>query len=417
MTHSDASPTNLATKLQAYLQRSLSSLSIPAYRWLWFSILFGSMRLINVFIARGWLVLAMTDSPFWVGAAVAMRGVTQILFGAFSGVLLDRVNRRLILGLAEISTALTAFTIGLLVYFDQVTLWHILAASFLEGMFVSVRWPAINTIILGIVGPERLLNASAGQFLAFNVGNVTASAFAGLLIEGSGIHTAYFVATLFGLIGATCVFFVREKFETKQDQEPFMQALQGGIRYIWHHKGLVQLVAISFVMSFFGWAHISMMPVMARDVLLVDATGLGYLTAAGATGALISTTIIAGLGDYQGKRRLVVYMGMFTAAMLIFFAISRSFELSLLLKSLIHAGLMAFETGAMTLVLLLTDDKMQGRVQGIYTLVFGFTWLGGLAMGSLASISSAPVAIGLGGSIILLILIWLRRPILRLPIE
>lgn len=362
-------------------------------------------------------MLLLTDSPFWVGAAAAVRGGTQILLGAFVGVLLDRVNRRLMLFAVELGTAVTALSIGLLIYFDQIALWHILLASFFEGVFVSVRWPALNTIVLGVVGPKRLLNASAGQFLGFSIGNIVASALAGTVIDAYGIAIAYFCATVFGLFGASCVLFVRESYQPEPSREPFVQALQSGLRYIRNHAGLMQLVAVSFIMSFFGWAHISMMPVMARDVLGLDATGLGYLTAAGAIGALISTLVIAGLGDYKGKMRIVVGMGLLTAVMLIVFALSRNFGLSLAFKGLIHVGLMAFETSVMTMVLLLTSDAMQGRVQGIYTLVFGFTWLGGLGMGSVAELSSAPLAIGLGGGVILLVLLWLKRPLLALEMS
>ncbi len=402
------------TKIQNYLRQAVSSLTIPAYRWIFFSILFGSMRLISVFVARGWLVLQLTDSPFWVGAAVAMRGGTQILFGAFAGVLLDRVNRKMALFAAELGTAVTAISIGLLIYFDQVALWHILLASFFEGLFVSIRWPALNTIVYGAVGPKRLLNASAGQFMGFNTGAIVASALAGAIIESYGIHTTYFCAAIFGTIGALLVLPVREKFQHEKITEPFMQALRGGLSYIRHHRGLLQLVAISFIMSFFGWAHISMMPVIARDVLGLEATGLGYLSSAGSFGALISTIVISGLGDYGEKMKIVVRMGLLTAVALILFALSRSFTLSLIAKSTIHVGLMAFETSVMTMVLLLTSQEMQGRVQGIYTLVFGFTWLGGLAMGSLASINGAPLAVGLGGVVVLVVLVVLRRPLIQL---
>ena len=69
-----------------YFKRVGQSFSIPTYRSLWFNSLFGSMRLIVVFLARGWLVLDLTDSPFWVGFAPALRGFTQIFLGAFSRV-------------------------------------------------------------------------------------------------------------------------------------------------------------------------------------------------------------------------------------------------------------------------------------------------------------------------------------------
>ena len=99
-------PNNLSSQGQNFGQRLLISLAIPAYRWLWINSIFGTMRLITVFVVRGWLVLTITDSPFWVGAAPAFRGLTQILLGIFAGVLLDRINRRMALLVTEVGTAL-----------------------------------------------------------------------------------------------------------------------------------------------------------------------------------------------------------------------------------------------------------------------------------------------------------------------
>jgi MFS family permease len=121
------------------------SLAIPAYCWLWFNSIFGTMQLIADFVAWGWLVLTLTDSPFWVGAVPALRGIMQILLGTFAGALLDRVNRRVALLIAIVGTSLIALAVGLLVTSARIELWHILVFSALEGMFMSIRWPAINT--------------------------------------------------------------------------------------------------------------------------------------------------------------------------------------------------------------------------------------------------------------------------------
>ena len=131
-----------------YFKRVGQSFSIPAYRSLWFSSLFGSMRLIVVFLARGWLVLELTDSPFWVGFAPALRGFTQIFFGAFSGVLLDRFDRRKLLVLAESFATLIAFIIGLLILFERIELWHIMAASAVKMPRLNAAKPGPMTVTL-----------------------------------------------------------------------------------------------------------------------------------------------------------------------------------------------------------------------------------------------------------------------------
>ncbi len=238
---------------RTYGQRLILSLAIPAYRWLWLSTVFGTMRLITVFIARGWLVLLLTDSPFWVGLAVAVRGVIHIAVGTFAGVLLDRLNRRRMLIAAEVGTSLTALGAGVLVLTGRIELWHILVVSMLEGIFVAFRWPALNTMIYEVVGSKRLLNASASQMLGFNLGNIVASALAGQLIEVFGIASGYFFAAGCGLFGTFLLFFVRGSFRPQISTESFRNALRSGLSYIWNYNALKQLMALSFIMALLGY--------------------------------------------------------------------------------------------------------------------------------------------------------------------
>ena len=393
------------------------SLAVPAYRWLWFNSILGSMRLISIFVVRGWLVLTLTDSAFWVGAVPAFRGFTQILLGTFIGVLLDRVNRKAALFIAEVGSSLSALAIGLLLITGQVELWHIIVASVVEGVFISVRWPAINTLIVQLVGQKRVLNASAAQMLGFNVGNVVASAVAGWIVVTFGMAQGYFFAAGTGLLASLCVFFISGDFTPKPvEGESVMQAVREGLTYIRSMPSLMWLIILGFLMSLLGWSNLTMMPVMARDFLGVGADGLGFLTAAGAAGSLLSTMVIASLGNYGDKIRLVKFAGLGTAVGILLFAFTPIYTLSLGLAAVMQGALMAFEVSLTASVILLTAEKMQGRVQGIYTQVFGFTWVGGVVLGSIATFTGAPIAIGLGGLLIGLTILVLWRPMNRIAI-
>ena len=147
--------------------------------------------------------------------------------------------------------------------------------------------------------------------------------------------------------------------------------------------------SLGFLMSLLGWSNLTMLPVLARDYLGTGADGLGYLPAAGAIGSLASTMFIAGLGDYGDKVKLVKFAGIATTVGILLFSMSRVYALSLGLAALMQAGLMAFEVSLTASVILLTSEKMQGRVQGIYTQVFGFTWIGGVILGSIATFIGA----------------------------
>ena len=222
---------------------------------------------------------------------------------------------------------------------------------------------------------------------------------------------AYFFAAACGIISAVCVFFVSGNFRPQAIGEPVIQALSEGFTYIRQHRILTMLIVLGLLMSFLGWSNLTMFPVMARDVLGGDADSLGFLTGAGAFGSMISTAIIASLGDYKNKGKLVLYSGIATAIGIVLFSQSKWFPLSLVLSMLMQAALMAFEVSLTGTVLLVTADNMQGRVQGIYTQVFGFTWVGGFLLGSIAELYNAPLAIGLGGLAIGAIVLLFWRPI------
>ena len=163
-----------------------------------------------------------------------------------------------------------------------------------------------------------------------------------------------------------------------------------------------------------GFSHFVMMPVMARDVLEVGATGLGYLSAASGAGAMLSTIAVAGLGDFRNKSGLLVAMAACSGLILVLFAFSPWFVVSLIAVAAVGASLMAYDVTMGTMLQILATDALRGRVLGLYGLTFGFTPVGGFVAGTIATIASAPVALGLFGVSIVAYVARMARPILRL---
>ena len=153
-------------------------------------------------------------------------------------------------------------------------------------------------------------------------------------------------------------------------------------------------------MEAFGFSHLIMMPVMARDVLNVGAVGLGYLSAASGIGSTLSTLVVAGLGDFKSKGALLTGTSLCTGISLVLFAFSWWFPLSMVMVALVGASIMAYDVTMGTMLQLISHDDMRGRVMGVYGLTFGFTPVGGFFAGSVATVSSAPIAVALGGIII-----------------
>ena len=153
---------------------------------------------------------------------------------------------------------------------------------------------------------------------------------------------------------------------------------------------------------------------MARDVLEVGPTGLGYLSAASGLGSTLSTVGVASLGDFKGKGPLLAGAAMSAGVFLALFAFSPWFAASLVLVALAGGSLMAYDVAMGTTLQLISDDQMRGRVMGLYGLTFGFTPVGGFLAGAVASVLTVSIALGGAGFIILAYVAVVAKSIVRI---
>jgi MFS family permease len=389
----------------------LAAFEAPAFRWLWLSHHLYSISLMMGRLALGWLVLTQTDSAFWVGMAGGLEGVGKVGFGLLAGALVDRWDRRSAMMLSQALSGLAALALGALIVAGRVALWHILLAALVQGAADALNASASNALLFQIVGRGRMINASAATLFSFNLARITGSAAAGALIARWDTGICYLALGAVACAALAPAAFFPGRFKASVTAEPLLRAMLGGLRHAWTQRPLRHLLSLSVVMEGFGFAHFAMVPVIARDVLGVGAAELGWLSSAGGLGALAGALLLAWLGDYPYKGRLLLSAAGASAAGLIAFAFSRWYGLSVALAVFLGASLVAYDVLMHALFQLLAGDEMRGRVFSLYVLTFGFASLGGLLMGTLASLAGAPLAVGLGGGVIGLFLLGRLRPL------
>jgi len=208
----------------------LASFAIPTYRWVWASTLFVFGNRIASLLAQGWLVLQLTDSPLAVELAAGLQGVGQFAGSIFSGVLVDRLDRRHVAILVDAVAGMAALSIVGLVLTEQIALWHILIAAFVQGMVFAFRWPAMSTIVFAIVGSRHMLNTSASQMLALNIARVFGSGIVGTLINAWGVSSGYMFATACSIMAAACMLMTAGLFVSGVAIEPLGQAARAWIK-------------------------------------------------------------------------------------------------------------------------------------------------------------------------------------------
>jgi MFS family permease len=353
-------------------------------------------------LTQGWLVLTVTDSPFWVGAVMGARGIGVVAFGAFGGVLADRVDRRHILVAIHWARALSALLLGILTILDEITLLYILAIVFVQGIMQAFFIPANNALIYDTVGSERILNANAARMTGFNLSKIMGSIIVGVVIAAFGVGWAYVGVAIVWALTPIFILMVRVGMSDNSAQsEPIWQNLAAGIKYAFGRGGPIgSLLFLSLLVETFGFSYIVMLPVVARDVLGLGEIGFGLLSGASGVGALVGTMIVASLGDFRRIGLLLVITVGASGFGLLLFALSSWFYLSMIIIAFIGASLMAYDATMASSLQISVSSEMRGRIMGLYGLTFGFTPVGGFISGLVASALSVSFAIGLGGGII-----------------
>ena len=381
--------------------RIFSTLSIRDFRLLWGSSAIYVIGAATELIAQGWMVLLLTnDSALWVGIASGIRGAGHIVFALIGGVLADRLSRRMVLSTFRAISGLVLLGLALLVLQDRAQLWHILVVVFIQGSADGIVAPAFNGLIYDTVGPRRLMNAIAYTLGGFHISWTVGSVLAGNVINSSGIGAAYALAGAVYSASVLPLLFMKVARSVQQRQESIWRNLGQGLAYVAGNNSLRALLILSVFTEAFGFSYIIMLPVIAKTVLNVGPTGLGYLSAAGGAGALIGIAVLASFSDFSNKWRLLTIGTLGAGVSIVLFASSSWYAISLVLVAAIGLSLVVYDATINTLLQLTSDENMRGRVLGLYGMTWGFTPAGGFIVGAVASAAGAPIAVGIGGVVI-----------------
>lgn len=351
-------------------------------------------------VAQGWLVMALTNSPLALGMVEFMRDVPRLFFPFLGGIAADRMDRKYLLIGTFIAMAMSSFALAFLVIAGLVQLWHILAVSFFFGVITSFNHPVRATLIPNLVPREDLLNAISLDSASVNASKIIASPIAGAVAGAAG------VTSVFGLRGVGCLAALALAAMMKVPSHPNLVQASGlrkeladEWRYLKANKTDRTLLALYLIPIIFSMQYVVLLPIFARDVLKGGPEVLGLMVGAGGLGALLGTVALASLGDFSQKGQLLLSMPVLLGGLFILFALSRWLALSLVLM----VGIGALNTGYMTLtnvlVQSLVPDELRGRVMSLREVALGFSPLGSLLLGVVATLVSAPFAIGLMGVI------------------
>ncbi|MBT3358923.1 MAG: MFS transporter [Rhodospirillales bacterium] len=347
-------------------------------------------------LAVGIFIIDLTGSVVAVAIIGFLRMLPLLLLGALAGTLAGRFSRRSLLLVSVSVTGLLSLILGLLALADVIAVWQIAMGSFFTGILWMTDFPIRRTIMADIAGRARTGAAMSIESTTIHVTRLLGAGLGGLLVGSVGLEGTYLIgAAMFVLI----IVLLRGIKYTDAPASGFHGNLLadtfGGLRAIASERLLVAVLCVTVTFNFFGFAYTSMVPVIGRTALHIDAFAIGLLVSAEAGASLVASLVFAALAP---RRRLgVIYVFSVFSFMggVLIFALSPSYWLCLAIMGVTGLAWGCFSVTQSTLVLLVSKPALKARAMGALAICIGLAPLGMLHLGWLAEHLGAPAAVAI----------------------
>jgi MFS family permease len=416
MTLSPSTMTGRPSEPNEVMRRAFSSLRHRNFRLYFFGMLASVIGTWGQNVAQAWLVYDLTSSPFALGVVAFAPAVPVLLLAPWAGVVIDRTPRRTMLLITQSTAMMLAFILAALTFTDTVQVWHVVVLSGLLGVVNAFDAPTRQTFVIDMVGREDLGNAIALNSATFSAARVIGPALGGALMAIVGPAWTFLLngISFLAIIGSLLAMHLPRPQLNTARRTP-MADLTEGVRFISRDATIVALIALTLAIGLLGGWFMTLLPVIAQEVLNVAEVGFSLLMAAVGTGSLVSTLMIAYLSDRPGQGHRLTLMNLAFPVFTLMFAVSRSYPLSLGL--LVIMGLTYIPQLSLVNTLIQTNipDALRGRVMSVYALsLFGAFPIGGLIAGTLADRMGAPTTVAVSAVAMLLVGLTVRAAVPRL---
>lgn len=367
-------------------------------------------------VALGWLIFEMTHSAFWVGVITAVGNLPVLFFALFSGVIVDRIDRKKILIWTQYISMMLAIILGVLTLMHRVTISNLNILSFLLGVVTAIDLPARQAFMTEMVEKDKIASAVALNSGMFNGARVIGPGIAGILIGLVGTGGAFILNGL-SYIAAIIVLYLTHPLprETFIHSHP-IKAVREGISYVSTHPIIRNLIIYAGVVTIFGFSYTTVLPVMVSDIYHQDATLLGYIYAAAGVGAVAGAITLSIFADRISNTMFITSGTTLSALSLILFASTSNVLIAYGTMFVSGFGLVLLFSTITTTLQHLIDDEYRGRVMSIYTIAFlGVAPIGSFLIGIVAQYISTPFSIQYGCILYLVYggVLFLRRNTIR----
>lgn len=385
------------------------ALSHRDFRLFWLGAFLSNVGTWMQAVAQGWLVLLLTNSPFWLGLDGFMATAPGFVFTLLGGVFADLIDRRRLMLYTQVVAGIAAMGLAVLVWTEAVNRWMVLGFSFVTGCCMALASPSFLAMTYDLVGREDLANAVAMNSTQFQLSRVVGPALAGVAFHFFGLAGCFFANGLSFIAVVAALWVVRPARSTiashsVKDRRALWRDLLDGFRYVRNRPRVSALLLLSGINSLFGAPYFTLVPIYARNIFNLGETGLALMMGTAGAGAFVGALLIAYLGDFRRKGWLVLGGSIAFGVFIANFALSSRLWLSLVFLFGVGFSVVVCIANINTLLQKLVTDQMRGRVMSMFILSFmGTMPIGSIVAGAVSNHFGPQHTLAVGGIIVALV--------------
>ena len=352
-------------------------------------------------VAVGWHVYALTRDPLALGLVGLSEFLPFVLLVLVGGHVADSVARRSVVLCAYVVEIGCALSLLWLAAFDEHRTWPIYVTLGVFGATRAFWGPAMQAMLPGLVPREQFAGTIALNSMLYQIGTVIGPVIGGLLYL-AGAPVVY--GTCAVLYAGAFVLMLMIRADTRPVAPPDAgggRRVLEGLKFVRHNRLLLGVISLDLFAVLLGGA-VALLPVYAKDILHVGATGLGWLAAAPAIGAVSMAMVQARARPHAHAGYTFMWAIALFGLATIVFGLSRWYWLSMIALVVVGA---ADNIGAVirqTAVQLYTPDALRGRVSAVNRVfISSSNELGAVESGLLASLTHPVFAVAAGGVAVL----------------
>lgn len=358
-------------------------------------------------VAQAWLVVRYlapkSQAGLDVGLTTALQFLPMLLFGAWGGLVVDRVDKRRLLFATQISAGALALALGLLVQIGRgpvgsAHLWEVYLFALALGVVNLFDNPARQTFVIEMVGREDLPNAVSLNSIVMNGARVIGPALSGVLIATVGIGVCFEVNAASYLAVIAALFMMRKsELHPAELVERAKGQLREGLRYAWRTPRLREPLILVFVIGLLVYNFNVILPLLARLTFHGGAGTFSALTSLMASGAVIGGLVVA----HRSKPTVHRLSAIGIAFGILIAAVALSPTLVSAFVAIVPMGALsiAFIATANSTIQMRVEPRMRGRVMALYAIGFlGTAPIGAPLVGWISQASSPRVALLVGAA-------------------